>query len=275
MDRRILGLIAVVVAVSGCTDITGGTTSSGSGVKVSEFSINDNTLYPDQEASLNLVIENYDADAEVTDLRIVNTGALKVSESDWKSKCSSGQLPDPINNRPGIMECSWTIQAPSSSELGSFRSKSYAPQLMLRYNASFSNSGKPVKIHAKPGSEIQSPKKVSRSYSNGEVTTKVNFENPTPLELETPMEVVISSNRNHLVSDKYGFSVTPGSFFSSCNGVEATNERVEVDVEVEPNGKARFTCMLAPSSSNTRNLIVSTSYKYQKAPSLSVEVVSQ
>lgn len=275
MDRRLAALIALVVAASGCTDIPGSTGSSGSGVQISEFSINDNTLYPEQEASINLVVQNFDADAEITDLKIVNTGALKVLESDWKSQCSSGQLPDPINGQPGIMECSWTIQAPSSSELGSFQSKSYVPQLMMRYNAKFSNSDKPVKVHAKPSSEIESPKKVSRSFSNGEVTTKVNFENPTPLELETPMKVVISANKNHLVSDSYGFSVTPASFFKSCDGAEPANDRLGVDVEVEPNGKARFTCMLSPSNANTRNLIASTSYKYQKAPSLSVEVVSQ
>lgn len=275
MDKKII-LIALIVVASGCTDIQGNSSSSGDGsVQISQFSINDNTLYPGQEGLATLVIDNYDPEAEIEELQLVNTGALTVEESDWKDRCGSSELPDPVNGQPGVMECTWAVKAPSSSELGSFSSKSYAPQLMMRYNTVHRNSEEPVRIHFKPSKDIKSAKKMTRTISNGEVSTSLSFENPSPLDLETPLNVKIKANSEHVVSDTYGFEISPASMIKTCNGEAPQNGRMETESEIGPNGQAEFQCTLSPERQTTRNVIVSTSYKYQKAPSLNIEVVSR
>ncbi|WP_414836680.1 hypothetical protein [Candidatus Nanohalococcus occultus] len=278
MDKKII-FMAFVITASGCTDVLPGSTSptssSGSAVQIADFSINDQSLYADQQAVITLVVENYNAQAEITDLKLVNTGALKIQDGSWSQRCSTAELPEPVNGNPGVMECSWEVRAPPESELGNFNSKSYSPGLMLRYRSELSNSDRPVKIHTKEAREIESTSQVSRSFSNGEVSTSIKAESPVAVGIDSPITVSIAANSQHVVSENYGFEISPTSMIASCDGREPQNGGLSFDVAVEPSGSAQFNCVLNPQTSTTRNLIFSTSYKYQKAPSLNVEVLSQ
>lgn len=274
MDKKVLAALAVIVVVSGCTDIQGsnGQSSTGS-VTVSHFSINDDSLRPGQEASISLIIENMDPNAEIEQLEILNSGDLEVESGDWTQRCSSSSLPDPVEDQPGVMECSWPVTAPSESQLGSLSSKTYSPQLMLRYSSEFSNSESPIKVESMQSRDIQNPQQVQRSFSNGEVSTQFSFENPAPVSVETPMDVSISASTQHVVSESYGFTLDAASTVESCSGEPAQNGRISLQVEPDPNGNARFSCTLSPGGETTRNLVFATSYKYQQSPSFTVEVV--
>lgn len=274
MDSRVLVLI-LVVAASGCTlpGDTPGETSSPSGqssIEVVRFDVSDNTMRPGQEVAVEAEIQNNaERPVEIDQVSLYNLGFIEVSEDkDWEERCTRQQLPA---SRQGVnpqMSCSWSIKA-SEGSLEGFRSKSVTFNMNLEYRSELTSGKNPLKIRFKPQDSIQNSHPVSKSYSNGEVQMILESENPSPNNGGFLDVKLNSIGKGRLLSEEYDMSYSPESLF----GERCVEEN---DKASHFNGEATFSCELAPTGEEvTRNLVVSTSYKYALSPSLDVEVVNR
>jgi hypothetical protein len=270
VDKKFIALGLVVVA-SGCmhtssqiTPPAQGPGSSGQGLQISTFDISDKALSPGQQGLITLSLENYqDQSIQIDDISLYNTGVLEVE----KQGCtpSSSEIDGAREDYIPTVECSWRITAPEE-EFENFDSKTIPVKLNLAYNSYISNSKQPVKIHFKPLDEIEQTNNVEESFSNGEVQMDISTESPVQFE-GAPVTITVRGAGNGRVDSNYTFEYFPEDVFASCPSEK------EPLVEQE----AEFSCSIDPQTENsqTRNLVISTSYKYVKAPTLDVEVVNR
>lgn len=292
MDRY-LALIALVVVASGCTQLPGGSSggSSQGEVRITSFSAPDQDLRPGQRSSIRAVVEST-ADIQIENLTIYGLGDLRYTGSDiedWRSNCA-GDLSS-AGDRPGVLECRWDIRAPPESSLGAVPSKTYRPKMLLRYTRNFSNSDQPIKVHFRSQDEIKDIKDYRRKFSNGEVSMTADLENPVPVGRSIAVSFELSGAED-VLSDKYVVRPRPVSVFESCSGVDAGSiERLDASRDIQEqveearefsflvrtgfNDRAEFRCVISSGQEVTRNLLISTSYKYQRSPSITVEVTNQ
>ncbi len=282
METRYIVIVALTVAVSGCADSEIPNSNSNSqgqttpvpqnGLQVSSLSVTDDTLQPNQEAIVNLELENYHTE-EVTieNINVLNTGLLEkeYSSEEWQDNCRPNSLE---NARPGQdgsepiipeMECSWRISAPSEKEMGAFESRLESLSVQISYNSSIENRDE-LDLPFRPLSDIKSTETVTREFSNSEVSVSMETESPLSFQGGT-MDFHVEGIGKGRVDGKYRFGYTPESVFVMETCPEEDEPVVGNDVE--------FTCSLEYDQEATRNIFFSTSYKYVKTPTLDVEVV--
>lgn len=261
MDNRLIILLIFVVAASGCADNS--SQSSGTGVVVEDFSITDTSLRPDQEASIETTIVNYNK-GETTvssdEITLFNTGQLEVL--DGSKECN----PDEINAaREGInpkMRCTWNVKAPGESFVEGFQSKPLSIKMQLGYSSTVENKD-PLKINFKELSNIEESSEISRTGNNGDIKLSISTENPTAVENPQNIDIKATNiGKGDIVGD-YSFGYTPSNIFEGCNQEESPIQ-----------GETEFSCSVNSDSTGVRNIFVSTSYKYKKSPNLDIRIVN-
>lgn len=278
METRCIVIIALAVAVSGCADTeTPNTDSNGqdtpvpqNGLQVASLSVTDETLQPNQEALVNLRLENYHTESiSIEDIKVINTGLLKkeYDSEDWQDNCRPNELrvaePGQDGSEPIIpeMECSWRVSAPSEEDLGAFESRLEPLSIQISYSSAIENREE-LNVPFKPLSDIESTQSTSKEFSNSEVS--VSMETETPLSFQGgTMDFYIEETGEGRVDGSYSFEYIPEEIFENCP--EEEEPVVGNDVE--------FSCSLTYGQEATRNVYFSTSYKYVKTPTLDVEVV--
>lgn len=263
MEGKLLA-VALVVMASGCAHTTGtggldtGTSSgSGNGLEIKSFGITDQTLNPGQSAIVRARLKNHHTGpVEIEDISLYNTGFLEAS----KKGCSPSSIQPARKDFAPEMECSWNVEAPE--DLKGFESKSITIQMNLRYQSSLTNEQEPMKVLFRPLEDIKQRNPVEKSYSNGEVSARISYEEPVPQQ-GGMMSFSFKPAGNGRVDSDYTVSYRPSELFSDC----------PTEVETIEAEKASFSCDITADSAATRNLVFSTSYKYVKSPSLDIEVV--
>ena len=256
VKTRITVILLLGVLASGCADTTN---SSGNGLVVEEFSISDNTLRPNQEANLQVTLKNYhERPTELNEIKIFNEGSLNVSNRD----CTSTEIKRAREGLYPQLSCSWTVKAPGEGFVEGFKSKNTPLKLKVNYSTQFENQ-KPLKVEFRSLSEIESSETTSVSSSNGEVSLTAETENPAALENPQTISVEVQNNGPGRVDGDYKFDFSP-----SIVNCDSDTKSPVVDERVE------FSCGLESDSEGTRNLFITTSYKYIKSPNLDIQVVN-
>jgi hypothetical protein len=266
VDNRLIVLI-LVVAASGCVHSSAPIDtgqSSGSGLQVQEFDVSDQSLSPGQPAIITLKLRNHhDQRIPIDDISLYNTGVLETESQGCTP--SSSEIEQSREDFIPTVECSWRVSAPEE-DIEGFDSKTIPVKLNLAYRSELSNSDQPVKIHFKPLNEIERTNEVQETFSNTEVEMVIQTESPVSFQGRT-VDVTVRNSGNGRVDSNYSFSYFPEQIFSNCPESK----------EPLTGQEAHFVCEIDPQTENsqTRNLVVSTSYKYIKAPTLDVEVVNR
>ena len=256
MNRFLILMLAVVVA-SGCADA--GTSSSGNGLAIEEFSISDNTLQPEQQANLQVILKNYNENpTTLNEISIVNEGELEVSGK----QCSSDEIRAAREDLYPQISCSWTVTAPGQEFVEGFDSKNTPLKLRLDYSTEFENS-EPLKVNFQPLSDIESSETRSISFSNGEVSVTAEAESPSSIGSPENIQITAQNSGPGNVEGDYNFSYSPPEPFD-C----PSSQTPVVDEEVE------FSCPVESGTEGVRNLFITTSYKYIKSPNLDISVVN-
>ncbi len=249
-------LLLLALMASGCLDGA----SSGNGVKVEKFSATDATLNPGQQTTVEIEITNYN-DAPTTlrsrSVSLFNTGQLEV----LSKTCSPDSIDSSREGFNPTMQCVWTVQAPGEDFVQGFQSKPLSFRANIRYTSTLENR-RAVKVNFQPLREIQKSSEVSRTVSNGDINMKISGQTPAALENPSTITVNVRNTGPGDIKEEYSFSYTPSEIFSCPDSDEPIQGAVE------------FACTLKADSTGTRNLFVSTSYKYEKNPGTNIEVVN-
>lgn len=266
MDNRLV-MLAIVVAASGClhtglNDIsnTNSPTSSSSGLQVAKFDVSDGAIGPGQTGIIYLeLVNNHREEIDIKDISIYNTGVLNVE----KSGCNPSEIGPAREDYVPRMECNWRVKVPEDA-VDRFDSKMIPVKLNLEYESQVSNSQSPIKTHFYPIEEISSTRPLKSTFSNSEVGVTVETERPIPYEGRT-VTFTAQNAGNGRVASNFTFEYFPEEIFDGCK----KEHKPIIDQKVE------FTCMIQPQREvqQTRNLVISTSYKYVKEPTLDIEVV--
>lgn len=253
-------LVALVVVASGCVDQDiGNNSGSQQGLQITEYSADDTTLRPGQRTLITLKMANFHkSGAEINDLSLYQLGELEVVSS---KSCTPSELEPAREGLAPEMECTWTVKAPEDIE--GFKSKSYPVKLNLNYSAKLSNTGKPFKVEFEDVEDISSSSEKTVTYSNGEVSVKLTADNPSPVS-GSPLQVEAQGQGKGEVVSNFNFEYTPEKLFNDCPS----------EFERFGSEPVTFSCQISSDQAGvTRNLIISTSYKYVKPPTLDIEVV--
>ncbi len=258
MDSKVAIFLALVVVASGCAQQQQSETSPEKGLEIKELSISEKSLVPSQQAYVTLVLKNHHTqEINLQDVSLYNTGLL---ESE-KQGCRPENLEVATAGLAPEMECTWRIEAPE--DLGAFNSKSISPKLNLEYESQL-EPVEPLKVEFKDPKEIEGTSTVEKTYTNKEVKMKVSTESPASTEGRL-IDVSISSAGNGRVASDFSLDYTPSGVFENCPD----------EKEIVIGSSVEFSCQLSSDQQVERNLLISTSYKYVKAPTLDVEVVKQ
>ncbi len=273
METRVLLLVALAVIAAGCAETPPTTSNGGSGTQglvVEEFSVADSSLTPGQSTSVSITLRNYNRDSvSIQDVSLYNLGFLSLNEPEkgWKDRCTPDRIKQAGDDFYPSMECSWVVQAPD--DLKDFSSKSVNVKLNLEYRSNISNNRDPFQINFMPLGEIEQREEIRKTFSNGEVVMELTTENPAPVSGALLQFSIRDANKgdSRKVASNYRLFYTPEKVFRP--GEENGCPR-----QVEPpiGTDAEFSCQLQSSSQGTRNLFISTSYKYVKSPNLDIEV---
>ncbi len=273
METRVIAAIFIVVLAAGCTQLedtghnNGGSTVS-QGLEIVEFRTTDHTLTPGQETRVVLRLRNHHRnEVSFEDISLYNTGFLKnLDQGDSISQlCSPTSLQAAREDFSPEMECTWTLKAPDNA--AGFESRGISINLNLAYNSKLSNRKQAFKVSFKPLGEIDRRDQLSHTFSNTEVKMEVSTESPAPVD-GSIMDIRLRTLGNGRVASNYSMSYSPSAVFPGC--IAEKQEVAPVAGET-----TRVSCEVVPGTSGsvTRNLIISTSYKYVKSPSLDIEVV--
>jgi len=233
VETRIVLLLALAVAISGCADTTGDTntnsnieekelgTSSGKGLEIKSLGVADETLTPGQQTQLSLTLKNYHTkEIEMEELSVFNDGQLVVGEDATKNnedktpECDPEEIQRAEQDVAPEMICTWTLTAPSKEDLGAFNSKPLPVNVRIAYDSNIINS-EPLKLQFRPLSDIDSAETVTKTFSNGEVKASMEVEKPAPVSGKT-MYLTAENAGQGSVEGGYEFSYTPESVFQDC-----------------------------------------------------------
>jgi|GEM_PF-543965 len=277
-------------AVSGCTgasDILPGNSDNsnqnqeeqlpGKGLEVTSFTISDQTLTPGQTAEATLELQNYHReDIDLEEINLYDLGLLEAT----KNTCS----PDESNfeaatqNINPVIECSWTIEAPSESEMGGFSQRSASFSAEVSYESAIENY-RPLDVEFRPLDDIESTDEKTISFSNGEVQVQASVESPVPFGQEKTLSYQINRAGEGRIQDEMQFEYEPVEVFdlNSDDTVDGSGSECKESEEIVLGSGIDFSCSISLDGSGveTRSLYFTTSYKYVKTPSLSITVVNE
>ena len=270
MDSRLVILFALIVAVSGCSQLPTGPNNDdkqqeGKGLEVIEFRVSDNTLQPGQKATLMMNLRNYHTEEiEILNNTILNSGSLvEVSNKD----CSPEQIERAQQGIYPEMECTWDLEAAAEDEIGDFNSRTVSMNAFLQYNSSLTLIN-PLQLDFREYDNIESTERISRGFSNGEVEGSLSVENPVSIRDGRQIDVSVTEVGEGRVTSPYTFEFFPESpqvWYGCENGQQ---EEPIVGEEVE------FSCTVDYDTETTHNLLFSTYYKYAKEPTINIEIVN-
>lgn len=258
MEDKIIILLAVVLLASGCAQDSGTTSSSGEGLQLQEFSVEDTSLSPEQKTKAEAVFVNYnngDSSMKARDVKLFNLGQMK----NISRECTPNELEDAKEGINPKMRCVWTLQAPGEDFVQGFDSKPMAINLRYQYTSSI-NSENPLKVTFEDSVTDRSEK--STQFSDNAVQVSITTETPVSTGRQQEIELVAENIGSGNLKGSYNFEYTPLTTFDSC-----PKSKDPID------GEARVDCYLESSSRGDRNLFVSTSYKYKQIRNTYIEVV--
>ncbi|MFB6200283.1 MAG: hypothetical protein ABEJ83_05340 [Candidatus Nanohaloarchaea archaeon] len=270
MEGRLLVIIllGVAVAASGCTKpkpkykdnrATNQNSQLWNGLQIETFKITDKTLRPGQRAIITLKAKNYIPRELDPRVFLYNTGALNVSEP----SCTSGKVKAAKQGVYPGMRCTWEVEAPGGEAVRGFPSKQVTVKLHLEYRSRIKNR-RPLKLEFKPALKINRSKKKAVSFGNPEVSVTMETEAPVAVETGGMLTFKIVEDGKGRLGSNLRFNYTPENLFKGCP---------ETDKPVIGN-KLTATCRVQSSQKATRNLFLSTSYKYIKEPTLDIRLVN-
>ncbi|QKQ98866.1 hypothetical protein GKQ38_05075 [Candidatus Nanohaloarchaea archaeon] len=271
METKLVALIMIVVAVSGCSQLpTNGNKDpsvenkqvAGKGLEVTSFRAVDNTLRPGQRTKVVLNLRNYHtSDISIINKTLINTGLLRASNRD----CSPNNIRRAQKDLQPEMRCEWDVSVPSSVEL-STEKKPQSMTLFLKYSSSLTLVN-PLKLDFKQYSNVNSTSTVTRSFSNGEVRGQMTVETPATLQ-GRKVDFTVREVGSGRVTSKYTFDFFPQTpqVFYGCPEDEAKEPIVGKKLE--------FSCTVRTDSPTTKSLYFSTYYKYAKEPTLNINIVN-
>jgi len=276
----------MVVSASGCVlpeeedeGLAETTPGDSKGLEITSFTVTDDTLSPGQEAVVNLALKNHHVkEIQLENPGLYNTGSIDVIEEKSKG-CGDSRIRAAQKGLKPFLECSWHIKAPTEEELGEgIESRPFNPQLNLEYESQITNSRDPMQITFKPGEDINSTHEISRTYSNGEVKMTLKGDTPVPVEGSGTLDIELEPiHEQGIMDDEYRVEIRPSSIITQC-GDETSEEGDSANLNLPHEiGKQAYTnCRLEASAARQveRNIIVSTSYKYQQSSQLNIKVVS-
>lgn len=269
MENKVIILIALTVAVAGCTDLpTSNNTDNsnnpqqqeGQGLEVVELRTTDNTLRPGQSAKAVLRLKNYHTEeVSIINNTLINTGLVTVTGK----SCSPSEIQQAEQGLTPEMRCEWDLTVPEDVEM-STESKAQSMTLYLKYDSSLTLV-RPLELEFKEFDDINSTATITRSFSNGEVEGSLSVENPATLQGRTA-DFTIQEVGDGRVTSPYTFEYYPQQpqTFEGCP---------DQDEPVVGN-QLEFSCMVQADSATTRNLYFSAYYKYAKEPTLNINIVN-
>ena len=256
-DKNII-LLAVVLLASGCAQDSGTTASSGEGLQLQKFSVEDTTLSPEQKTRAEAVFVNYnkgDTSLKSSNVKLFNLGQMK----NISRECTPSELGDAKDGINPKMRCVWTLQAPGEDFIQGFESKPMSVNLRYQYTSSI-DSENPLKVQFKDSVTDRSEK--STQFSDNVVQVSMSTESPVSTNSQQDIELVAENMGSGDLKGSYNFEYTPLTTFDSC-----PESKEPID------GEARVDCYLESGSTGDRNLFVSTSYKYEQIRNTYIEVV--
>jgi hypothetical protein len=265
--------LMLALVASGCTsdlpvDLGGGESTEepeqipGKGLEVTRFTVSDNTLSPEQQAEVTLELKNYhQRDINLTGIELYNTEPLTASNKE----CTPDEIQQARTGVYPVMECTWTVTAPSAEEIGAFSQRKTSFSANIPYESVIENF-EPLKVTFKPYEQINNTQKKIMSFSNGEVQVEVQTESPAALRQNKTLGVRVSRAGSGRVEGDFSFDYTPRSLF---RGWCPEEKKPVLQNTVE------FNCPVRLDSEQTseRNLFFTVHYKYVQSPSLDVTIV--
>ncbi|MBC5792965.1 MAG: hypothetical protein H8Z69_02885 [Nanohaloarchaea archaeon] len=257
MDSKITIFLALVVVASGCAQQES-ENSPEKGLEVKDFSISEKSLVPSQQAYITLVLKNHHTQQiNLRDISLYNTGLLKAD----KQGCRPENIEVATADVAPEMECTWKVEAPE--DIGAFNSKSVSLKLNIEYDSQLEPT-EPFKIDFKSPEDITETSNLEKTYTNSEIKLDISTENPAPSQGRL-IDLTISSAGKGRVASDFSMDYSPSGVFEDCD----QQKEIVVGSSVE------FSCQISSDQTVERNLMISTSYKYVKAPTLDVEVVKR
>ncbi|EGQ43940.1 MAG: hypothetical protein J07AB43_04160 [Candidatus Nanosalina sp. J07AB43] len=275
METNLIGLVVLVVFVSGCSQLPSGGGSqpsepqqlSGKGLEVTEFRVTDKTVSPGQTVSVFLTLKNFHREEiDIGEVSLYNLGLLE-SSADSDGPCTPSEIGQAKKGTAPVMECEWRVTAPEESEIGGF---SQGPRESIVANIPYDSvikNYRPLKVNFKPLSQVNRTSKKAMSFSNGEVDVNMETETPIPLGQEKLVDFSVSKTGSGRIDGTYSFDYTPSTVFSGeCPTQDEPILRDSLD----------FSCPISLEGQNqvTRNLFFTIRYKYIKSPSTTITIVS-
>lgn len=276
MDKKIIALIATVIFASGCADLVqtdsspeGVEPDPGAGLEVTELSVADETLrvgdgQRGQRTEVTLQLTNHHSVEVDPEIELDNLGQLKAEGKE--QPCNQESLAAVQEEIVDQMECTWAIEAPSRSTMGSFDEKPLSFSVIVTYDSQIQNQ-EALQVRFKNRDQITDSNPVERKFSNNEVQMTIRTDNPSPLDsTRNRLEIALSNNGPGRVvnNQEYDISYQPNIVGEDC----PTD-----DVSGRIGSEFTDTCSFDVSSPATRNLFVSAGYKYQKQQNLGVTLV--
>jgi len=258
VEDKIVLLLAVAILASGCAqDSNPSTSSSGSGVQMESFSVEDTTLSPNQKTRAEAVFVNYnegDTSLKASNVEIFNLGELK----NISRECTPDKIEDAREGINPKMRCTWTLEAPGEEFVEGFESKPASINLRYQYSTTV-DSEQPLEVEFKD--EVTSRSEKEAEFSDGTVKVSVQTESPISTGRQQEVSLVAENVGTGDVQNGYEFEYTPSTLFQSCEASEIID------------GEATADCYLESGSVGERNLFFSTSYKYEEIRNAYIEVV--
>lgn len=268
MENKLIVLIALTVAVAGCTDLPTGNNGNsgeqdraeGQGLEVVELRTTDNTLQPGQSAKAVLRLKNYHTEeVSIINNTLINTGLVQVSGK----SCSPSEIQPAEQGLRPEMRCEWDITVPKDVDMSTER-KAQSMTLYLKYDSSLTLV-RPLELDFKEYDDVNSTSTVTRSFSNGEVKGSMSVESPATLQGRT-VDFTVKEVGEGRVTSPYSFEYFPQQP-QVFNGCPDQDEPV-VGNQIE------FSCTVQTDSASTKNLYFSAYYKYAKEPTLNINIVN-
>lgn len=278
MDKRIIAIMALAVAVSGCTDLIQTESSPegiepdpGKGLEITSLSVADETLRAGEDAQgqrteITMTLSNHHDKEIDPEIGISNTGQLIMEDTDPSEAQCNKEVLDPVTEETvDQMQCTWGVYAPSQSSLGAFDEKPESATITVKYDSQITNH-EPLQFQFLPQQEIADSNPVERKFSNNEVQMTIRTDNPSAMAPENnTFQLALSpAGSGDVISEGYDpINYQPSSIFHECP--DHGEGRIESEFTA--------TCSFSVSSQAQRNVFVSAEYKYQKQQTLPITIV--
>lgn len=256
MDAKLLTLLLIVLATTACAQDQSNT---GEGFETEEFSVTDSELRPNQETIIEVTITNFNTGESRLDsdnIELFNTGQLEIKNKN----CNPDEIGSAREELKPKIRCTWNVKAPGEDFIRGFESKPIPFNLMYEFDSSL-ESEKPLTVDVS-SDPSKSTETVSKQFSNNDIEISMETVNPVPVDGKRNLNIGVEEIGSGNLKSGFNFTYTPEELFENC------------PEESEPiDSGTSFDCDLNANSEGSRKAFFSTSYKYERVLSKSIEVV--